>query len=139
MAIALGFRHQSVHSHSSLSRISAFASKFTMSRIRAAAGVARVAKTARVTRSTRVLGVAAQTTPRPVIPFINFHSIRSHSTSAHAEAPKPSLDFTTIPVESTYDIVVIGGANAGLALACALRKSSATLSDRKPRSVERSA
>ena len=44
---------------------------------------------------------------------------RSHSTAA-----PPLSVIPEIPKGDSYDIVVIGGGNAGLALACALRKWS---------------
>jgi hypothetical protein len=42
---------------------------------------------------------------------------RWHSTQAGPSSPIPEIS-----QENTYDIVIIGAANAGLALACSLRK-----------------
>jgi len=44
---------------------------------------------------------------------------RCHSTQAGPSSPIPE-----ITQENTYDIVIIGAANAGLALACSLCESS---------------
>jgi len=44
---------------------------------------------------------------------------RWHSTQAGPSSPIPEIS-----QENTYDIVIIGAANAGLALACSLRKLS---------------
>lgn len=49
---------------------------------------------------------------------------RSYATHTTPSSAESSSSIPIISAEDTYDIVIIGGANAGLALACALRKSS---------------
>lgn len=49
------------------------------------------------------------------------YSRRRYATEVHAPQAGPST-IPDISMKDTYDIVIIGGGNAGLALACALRK-----------------
>ena len=51
-------------------------------------------------------------------PITCLSTSRRHSTQS--APPAPSVTVPDIPPEDSYDIVIIGGANAGLALACAL-------------------
>ena len=71
----------------------------------AAPSVSRTISTATPSRSTILpaAGVSGKT--------------RWHSTQAGPSSPIPEIS-----QENTYDIVIIGAANAGLALACSLRK-----------------
>ncbi|WWC91673.1 ubiquinone biosynthesis monooxygenase COQ6 [Kwoniella dendrophila CBS 6074] len=49
-----------------------------------------------------------------------YGSIRNHGHSATSTTSEPIEPIPEISEENTYDIVIIGGANAGLALGCAL-------------------
>lgn len=53
-------------------------------------------------------------------------SYATHTTHTTPSSVESSSSIPDISPEDTYDIVIIGGANAGLALACALRKSSSS-------------
>lgn len=65
---------------------------------------------------------------RPTFPSRPVRAILSKSANVtfkryHSHhAPQPTEPIPEISSENTYDIVIIGGANAGLAFACALCK-----------------
>ncbi|WWC71990.1 ubiquinone biosynthesis monooxygenase COQ6 [Kwoniella pini CBS 10737] len=56
----------------------------------------------------------------PTILKNGYGSIRYHGHSTSPAGAEPIDPIPDIGIENTYDIVIIGGANAGLALACAL-------------------
>ncbi len=77
--------------------------------------------------------IRAASTPRAFIahrPYLSsFRPAISSRTFATHTSPKPSSSASTsssipdIPPQDTFDIIIIGGGNAGLALTCALRTS----------------
>lgn len=66
----------------------------------------------------RTVSTASRSSRSPIIPAAGVSGkIRWHSTQ-----PGPSSPIPEISQENTYDTVIIGAANAGLALACSLCK-----------------
>ena len=86
-------------------------------------------------RPRTVLATASRATP--ITPVSTFSSrsvqfpvtglsgnVRWHSTSPAGPSGQLSTSIPGIAPADSYDIVIIGAANAGLALACSLRRSS---------------